>query len=184
MSSVDKIENGKTIVLFGKSGTGKSTIEKMLITEGYKKAKSLTTRTPRDGEIDGVDYYFTNKERLAKLVANGDIVEVANYLGQTYALTRGECGPNTVVVVELDGLRQLKENEDLSIYAVYLKADIDVLEKRMIERGDTVDKVQERLEKDVKLFVGAETKADLILDVNELSPEEITEIIIKNILQQ
>lgn len=127
-------------------------------------------------------YYFTNEERLAELIANGDIVEIASYLGQTYALTRDECGPNTVIVVELDGLRQLRENEDLSIYAVYLKADIDVLEKRMISRGDEMDKVQERLEKDVKLFAGAETKADLILDVDELSPEKITEIIIRNMM--
>ena len=165
------------IVLIGESGSGKSTIESALVNMGYTKAISLTTRPIRPGEIDGESYYFRDIEYLQNLRSEGKIAEWIEYLGNVYALTKEECMKADVVVVEPNGLKQLQEIEGLNLEVVYLKCSEEVREARMRSRGDNKDSIQKRLDNDREHFSGLSEISDIVINVDNRSIEEITNIV-------
>lgn len=88
------------IVLCGESASGKSTIEKILCKEyGYKKVTSYTTRSPRVGEKDGVDYHFITTEEFKEKQKNGFFAEVGEYNGWFYGSAVEDCTNDKVAVL-------------------------------------------------------------------------------------
>jgi len=160
------------IALIGKSGSGKTTIEKLLVEKGYKKAVSLTSRDMRVGEVEGLDYYYKSKEEMERIRSKGEIAEWIEFLGNVYALTKEECIGSDVVVVEPKGLVQLKAIEELDITAVYLNCTEEERIVRMRGRGDKEEKVQERVINDRVHFVGLEEMAEYTINNTEQSVEE------------
>lgn len=81
----------KIIVLVGASGSGKTTVANKLIESyGYKKVVTTTTRAPRPGEVNGIDYHFVSKEEFANKLNNHGFVEFTNYAGKMYGTGNDE----------------------------------------------------------------------------------------------
>lgn len=154
--------------LVGASGSGKTTLASKMKDLGIPELISHTTRKPRKGEVNGVNYYFVTKEEFDK-------VETAEYtvvFGDKYGVSTKELNDkfniskSLVVVVNLDGVKQLQnnlKNKGISVKTVYIKADLPIIEERMSERGDSIISINERLASAPEEFK-TEYYADFIVD--------------------
>ena len=121
---MDKI---KVIALFGKSASGKDTLQKMLV-KNYPNTKgivSCTTRPPREGEKDGVDYNFLSVEEFTKKVLDGTMLEATSFRDWFYGTPLESLDPSVinVGVFNIAGLEAILEDTRLDVYPVYVWAD-------------------------------------------------------------
>ena len=145
------------IVLIGPSGSGKSTIAEML-KKKYEAVEfiSTTTRSPRIGEINGISYHFKTEEEFEKMLKRNEFVEHSTYAGNKYGLTKyaifETLKKNDLCIAVLDkhgafSIKNLfKENDNVKIHLIFVHAKISTLYLRMVERGDSVEKIAERLQ--------------------------------------
>lgn len=166
------------IVLLGASGSGKSTIENELATHhGFEKIISYTTRQPRDGEINGKDYYFTDQNSFAAMLNTGVLAEYDEYSqGRLYGTLKSDyVDGNKVVVLTPNGLRQLKQScPNDNIFTVLVNASLGTRVKRYIDRCgvnqftfDDKNEIASRVERDFAMFLGLEREVNLVVDNNE-----------------
>lgn len=166
------------IVLLGASGSGKSTIENELATHhGFEKIISYTTRHPRNGEINGKDYFFTENNTFASMINAGVLAEYDEYSqGRTYGTLKADyLDGDKVVVLTPNGLRQLKQNcLTENIFTVLVNANLGTRVKRYIDRCgidkfDLNDKneIAARVERDFAMFLGLEKEVNLVVNNNE-----------------
>ena len=166
------------IVLLGASGSGKSTIENELaIHHGFEKIISYTTRQPRNEEVNGKDYYFTENNTFAAMINTGVLAEYDEYSqGRLYGTLKSDyTDENKVVVLTPNGLRQLKQNcPNDNIFTVLVNANLGTRVKRYIDRcgvnGFTFEDKNEiaaRVERDFGMFLGLEKEVNLIVDNSE-----------------
>ena len=166
------------IVLLGASGSGKSTIENELATHhGFEKIISYTTRNPRDGEINGEDYYFTNNETFNEMLKDGLFAEYDEYSQQRLygSLKSDYVDGDKVVVLTPNGLRQLKQNcPNDNIFTVLVNASLGTRVKRYIDRCgvnkfnfDDKNEIAARVERDFSMFLGLEKEVNLVVNNNE-----------------
>lgn len=176
------------IILIGESASGKSTIEKNLAEKyGYIKTVSYTTREPRDGEINGIDYNFISADDFKKKVNDGFFVEIGAYNGWLYGTTREQYTENTICVLTPHGLRQIQKNfkdqKDLKIHTFYIKVPRRDRLVKILQRGDDVDEAIRRNQSEVGQYDGIEDEVDYVLEnINyKSSPEEMVKKIIEYI---
>lgn len=163
------------LVLVGKSGSGKTTIEEELIQKyGFKRAISHTTRAKREKDIEGYNYFFVSKEEMDRLNKEGKLAERIEYLGEVYALVKEQCKDDRVVVVAPEGLRQLCEKEDLDIFSVYIDVDEDIRKERMLNRGDSLENVEKRIKNDDEIFDCVLDKVNVVMLNNQDDVSYIT----------
>lgn len=162
------------LVILGESGSGKSTLEKYIIENTYfKKAISYTTRPMRNGEVNGVDYYFVDEDEFNKLESEGFFLETASYSANwRYGLPKSECTNDRIAILTPKGLRKVKEyikdNQELHIYSVYLHVDrANRLSKLVTTRPDLIDECIRRNIYDLGAFDGIEEEVDLIIENKE-----------------
>ncbi len=166
------------IVLLGASGSGKSTIENELATHhGFEKIISYTTRHPRNEEVNGKDYYFTENNTFAAMINTGVLAEYDEYSqGRLYGTLKTDYADgNKVVVLTPNGLRQLKQNCPLeNIFTVLVNASLGTRIKRYIDRCsvneftfDDKNEIASRVERDFAMFLGLEREVNLVVDNNE-----------------
>lgn len=138
------MKKGLLIVYSGLSGVGKGTILKELMPMkdlNLAYSVSMTTRKPREGEVDGVDYFFVSKKRFLEAVKNGELLEHARFVDNDYGTPKDYVekmrneGKNVILEIEIRGAKQiLKKCPDaLSIYIV--PPSIEELERRLRERS-------------------------------------------------
>ena len=147
--------NIKIINIIGPSGAGKTTIaNKALKSKGIPELISHTSRELRvkDNEIDGVSYYFTNKEAIQKMIDNDEVIEYTNYSGNLYCLSKKEViekaklSPIVYVITDIIGNKHLKDCfGDKNIYTVCIYNTIDVLKERLILRGESNTTIEKRV---------------------------------------
>ena len=155
------------LVLIGKSGSGKTTIEDIMITKyAMQRAISHTTRPKREQDVDGINYFFVSKEEMERLNRIGELAERIEYLDNVYALCKEQCKTDRVVVVAPEGLYQLLEKDDLSIFSVYIDVDRNIREERMRHRGDSAEDIEKRLKNDDEIFDGVVDKVSLVVTNN------------------
>lgn len=171
------------IVLTGESGSGKSTIEAELCKLGAKKVISHTSRESRKGEVNGKDYYFTSKDKMEEMINNNELVEHVCYNNNFYGISYEELKNSDVAVVEPQGLEQLR-NKGIDICAFYLNVPEEERKKRMLNRGDLIEKVEERLKNDRVAFEGVSNNVDYILTKFETNKETIDFILKMAILHK
>jgi len=147
-------KKGLLIVFSGPSGTGKDTVLDVLLrgNRTVKKSISATTRAPREGERDGVDYHFITREAFLALVERGEMLEYAEYVGNFYGTPLGpvrewmENGTDVILKIEVQGGAQVKENYPDSVGIFILPPSVEELERRLRGRGtDGEAAVQKRL---------------------------------------
>ena len=141
--------DGLLIVMSGFSGAGKGTLMKRLMSdyEDYAFSVSMTTRAPREGEVDGKDYFFVSKETFEKAIEDGKFVEYAsycdNYYGTPYDYVNKQlkAGKNVILDIEVQGALQIKEKFPDSLMIYVLPPSVDTLLQRLHSRGTETDEV-------------------------------------------
>lgn len=155
------------IVLVGESGSGKSTIEKELQSKyGYKKIVSYTTRQPRIGEKDGVDYHFVTPDEFEEMVEIGYMAEHATYNGWQYGIAKQDCTDEKVAVLTPHGLRCLKKIPSLNIFSIYINVPRRDRLIKVLQRGDNIEETIRRNLSDVGMFDGIEDEVDKVIENN------------------
>lgn len=150
---------GKLFILSGPSGAGKGTICKKLLeeTEDLELSVSMTTRAPRNGEIEGISYYFTDKDSFKNCIERGELLEYAevygNYYGTPKKMVIEKLSQGTDVILEIDtqGALKVKENYPDGIFIFILPPSMSELRKRLTGRGtETAEAIEMRLGETVK----------------------------------
>ncbi len=138
---------GKLIVLTGPSGVGKGTLMQKLLqrhAELYYSV-SVTTRSPRTGEVNGKNYYFISRSKFEQLVAQGEFLEWAEFAGNYYGTPRAvvldhiQSGKLVVLEIELEGARQIRASFPSALSIFILPPSCSELEKRIRGRGQDSD---------------------------------------------
>jgi guanylate kinase len=148
------MHRGKTFIVSGPSGVGKSTVLKALLEKRPEVffSVSATTRDPRAGEVDGVQYHFLSVEMFREWIARGEFLEYAEYVGNFYgtpkkyvdaAMNRGQ---DVILDIEIQGAIQVCSKRPDTVRIFIAPPSWAELERRLTERGtDSPEKVQKRL---------------------------------------
>ena len=155
------------LIIIGESASGKSTLQKMLISNNpkYKKIVTYTTRPKRKDEKDGVDYHFISEDKFEKLVKKGFFVEHAKYRDWSYGTAKQDCldAEYGVAVLTPAGLRALKR-DGANITSVYLYVDRRSRLISILMRGDNIDEAYRRNLSDAGQFDGIIGEVDYVID--------------------
>ncbi|MGB8955171.1 MAG: guanylate kinase [Tumebacillaceae bacterium] len=141
------IQKGLLIVLSGPSGAGKGTVCKALLpsmpTTHY--SVSCTTRQPREGEVEGVNYFFKTVEEFKEMVSNDELLEYAevytNYYGtpRKYVEDTLEAGENVVLEIDIQGALQVKKQFPHGVFIFLIPPSLSELKSRIIGRGSETE---------------------------------------------
>ncbi|BAQ60360.1 guanylate kinase [Geminocystis sp. NIES-3708] len=184
-------QEGKLVVITGPSGVGKGTIVKSLLAKNPEIFLSIsaTTRSPRQGEVDGKDYYFLSHVQFEEMINNSELLEWAEYAGNYYGtpkkpvLTQITEGKIVVLEIEVVGANQVKESFPTATRIFILPPSVNELEKRLRGRGTDVDEiVTKRLIKaKEELAVSHEFDYQIINDTLEEAVADVEQTI-KNLI--
>ncbi len=183
------MEKGKLIVFSGPSGVGKGTIRKELKFTDYEFSVSSTTRSAREGEVDGVHYHFISKEEFEQKIANGEMLEHAEFVGNYYGTELKtvtdmlEAGKNVFLEIECQGAIQVIEKVEDVLSIFILPPSLEELESRLVGRGtEDMSVVEKRLAKaKEELSLKDHYKYNVINDELDRVVAEIDEILFKEI---
>ncbi|MBO6092944.1 MAG: guanylate kinase [Oscillospiraceae bacterium] len=164
---------GNLIVLSGPSGAGKSTV----VAKAMQKRSdmcfsiSVTTRSPRPNEIDGKDYYFINQDRFDEMVQNGELLEHAVYVSNSYGTPRVyveeqiKAGMNVILDIEVQGASQVHANAPGAIMIFLVPPSLKELERRLRARGTETDQtIDARLARARQEYASAEVYDYIIVN--------------------
>ncbi|MGX6978456.1 guanylate kinase [Vagococcus elongatus] len=148
-------EKGLLFILSGPSGVGKGTVRKALFESegiGLKYSVSMTTRHQRKGEVEGVDYFFRTKEEFEALIAQGKMLEYAEYVGNYYGTPLDYVkktladGYDVFLEIEVQGAMKVKEKVPEGIFIFLTPPDLKELKSRIVGRGtDDLSVIEERM---------------------------------------
>ena len=150
------MNKGTLFVITGPSGAGKGTVLKKVFndTEGLAYSVSATTRSPREGETDGVNYYFVSKTDFKKMIAENKLLEYTQYAGNYYGTPKEavlksiESGKDILLEIELEGARNVKKSCPECVLIFLSPPSLTELESRLRSRGtETESQIQMRLKK-------------------------------------
>ena len=143
-------KRGLLIVLSGPSGVGKGTVRAAIFSKEEQKfvySISATTRLPRTGETDGVDYFFKTREEFEQMIQNKQLLEYAEYVGNYYG-TPLEYVENTLAIgkdvfleIDVQGAIQVRELMPDGVFIFLTPPDLNELESRIVNRGTDSDEV-------------------------------------------
>jgi guanylate kinase len=146
--------SGRLFIVSAPSGTGKTTLVERLVRDmqGISMSRSYTSRPPRPGEADGVDYNFISRERFEAMIANGDLLEHAEVFGNWYGTGAAETrrtlagGGDVVLVIDVQGARKVRNASFEHVGIFVLPPSFEILEDRLRRRSkDSEVQIQRRL---------------------------------------
>ena len=141
------------ILLAGPSASGKTEIAKILMKDfGIRKVVTHTTRSPRVGEKDGVDYHFVSREDFERLSQDGQFVETTSFNGNLYGSSKKEVADDKVLIVDPIGLKTYLSLRDPRIVSFYFDTSEETRKQRMISRGDSEKAIESRIQNDREAF--------------------------------
>lgn len=153
------------LVLVGESASGKSSIEKYLVDNcGYNKIVSYTTRQPREGEVDGVDYHFITKSQFRRLKEQDFFAETAVYNDWYYGVAKKDCTDDKVAVLTPHGLRQISKIKDINVISFYINVPRRDRLIKILQRGDNIEESYRRNLSDVGMFDGIRDEVDYVIN--------------------
>lgn len=164
---------GLLIVISGFSGAGKGTLMKKLLEdyEQYALSISMTTRMPREGEVDGREYFFATREQFEDKIKQGGFIEHAQYCGNYYGTPKDyvekqlEAGKDVILEIEIQGAMKVKEQFPDAVLLFVMPPSIAVLHQRLIGRGtETEEVIAERLQRAKEEAVGIEDYDYIIIN--------------------
>ncbi|MCR5593680.1 MAG: guanylate kinase [Saccharofermentans sp.] len=141
------MSKGLLISVSGPSGSGKGSVLAK-VKEGnnsFGTSVSVTTRAPREGEVDGKDYYFKSKDEFVRMVEEGEIIEYDEFVGNLYGTPTiplqemSESGTDVLLDLTIAGSMALKENFDQAVTIFLIPPSYEELENRLRGRGTESD---------------------------------------------
>ena len=137
------IEQGSLIVISGFSGAGKGTVVKRMLGkyDDYALSVSATTRQPRNGEVDGREYFFKTKEEFLDMIEKNMLIEYAQYVNnyygtpKDYVMTKLSEGKNIILEIEIQGALNIKKQFPDAVLIFVTPPSAKELEKRLYGRG-------------------------------------------------
>lgn len=150
-----EIDKGMLLVLSGPSGVGKGTVCKALRPQmpDLVYSVSATTRAPREGEVNGVNYFFKSKREFQEMIEQDELLEWAEYVGNFYGTPRRfvketiESGRDVILEIEVQGALQVKQKFPEGIFIFLAPPDLVELKKRIVGRGtESEESIRKRMD--------------------------------------
>ena len=150
-------KKGILAIISGFSGAGKGTVvNRLLEKESYAVSISATTRKPRTGEVDGQNYFFRTKDEFEKMIANEQLIEYAEYVGNYYGTPKDyvfkklDEGFDVILEIEMQGALKVKEKFPETALIFITPPSADELKKRLVGRGtETAEQIEKRMSRAV-----------------------------------
>lgn len=184
---LQKTEEGVLIIVSAPSGCGKSTVVHALMEKrkNLRFSISATTRKPRDGEVDGVDYYFVSREEFARMIEADAFLEHAEYVGNCYGTPREPVeqmlrgGYDVYLDIDVQGALQVKKLRPQTLMVFLMPPSMEELERRLVSRGtNTPEEIRSRLAAaERECALRSEFDFVVVNDVVERAVDEISELI-------
>ena len=179
---------GILTVVSGFSGSGKGTIMKELMkkyVDSYALSISATTRNPRPGETDGVEYFFRTREQFEQMIEEDALIEYAQFVGNYYGTPKAyveeqlEAGKDVILEIEIQGALKVREKFPDTLLLFVTPPSAGELKNRLVGRGtETMDVIESRLARAVEEAEGIESYDYLVVnDILEECVEEVHQII-------
>lgn len=157
------MNTGLKIVLSGPSGSGKGTIVKELIKdEQFLLSISATTRAPRQGEKEGVHYFFKTRDEFEEMIKENELLEYAQFCGNYYGTPKAfiedsvKHGKDVILEIEVEGAMQIKKIYPEAIFVFVVPPSLTELEKRLVGRAtenrDVIDQRLTRAKEELALY--------------------------------
>lgn len=136
-------QEGALVVVSGFSGAGKGTLMKALTAkyDNYALSISATTRSPREGEADGREYFFKTREEFEQMIADDELVEYAQYVGnyygtpKEYVFSNIKAGRDVILEIEIQGALKIKERFPEAVLIFITPPSAEELKNRLVGRG-------------------------------------------------
>lgn len=148
-------EKGLLIVLSGPSGVGKGTVRKEVFSQedtAFEYSISMTKRNPRQGEVNGVDYFFKTREEFEELIKQGKLLEYAEFVGNYYGTPVDyvretlDKGKDVFLEIEVEGAKQVREKFPDGLFIFLVPPSLSELKNRIVTRGtETEDVINNRM---------------------------------------
>lgn len=165
---------GILIVFSGFSGSGKGTIMKELMkkhSDVYALSISATTRAPRVGETDGIEYFFKTKEQFEEMIQNGELIEYAQYVEHYYGTPKAyveeqlQAGKDVILEIEIQGALKVKEKFPDTLLLFVMPPSAKELKERLVGRGtEEMNVIESRLHRAVEEAQGIENYDYLVVN--------------------
>lgn len=144
------VEKGLLIVLSGPSGVGKGTVRKEIFSQqntSFEYSISMTTRSPRTGEVDGIDYFFKSREEFEDLIEQGKLLEYAEFVGNYYGTPVDYVrettlkGKDVFLEIEVEGAKQVREKFPDGLFIFLSPPSLSELKNRIVTRGTESEEI-------------------------------------------
>ncbi|WP_445488350.1 guanylate kinase [Niallia sp. 03133] len=144
------VDKGLLIVLSGPSGVGKGTVRKQIFSQqnnSFEYSISMTTRLPRAGEVDGIDYFFKKREEFEKLIEKGKLLEYAEFVGNYYGTPvdyvreTTDKGKDVFLEIEVEGAKQVREKFPDGLFIFLSPPSLSELKNRIVTRGTETEEI-------------------------------------------
>lgn len=152
-SFIERKDTGLLIVVSGPSGVGKGTINEKIV-EKFRawKSVSMTTRGPREGETEGVDYYFVSDDEFKNRIRDNKFIEYAEYNGNYYGTPKDKLiehmneGIDSILEIEVQGAKNIKDMFDDAILIYIAPPSYSALRERLLNRGtESIEEIDRRM---------------------------------------
>ena len=180
-------QKGILIVISGFSGAGKGTLVKEIMRRHgeYSLSVSMTTRPPRAGEREGVEYFFTDRAHFEETIAADGLVEYAQYCGNYYGTPKAyveeqlKAGKNVILEIEIQGALKIKEKFPESLLIFVTPPSVEELKRRLEGRGtESAEGIAKRLKRAAEESEGMEAYDYIVInDSLEEGAEEIHRLV-------
>ena len=180
-------KRGILIVVSGFSGAGKGTLMKRLLEsyDNYALSISATTRSPRQGETHGVEYFFKSVDEFEKMIAQDELIEYAKYVNnyygtpKDYVVNQLEAGKDVILEIEIQGALKVKEKYPDTLLLFVTPPSAEELKARLVGRGtETMDVIESRMKRAAEESEGMGAYDYLIInDDLEVCVEEMHHVI-------
>jgi guanylate kinase len=141
------------IILVGKAAAGKDHLRKILEGRGFRYGVSYTTRPPRQGEIDGRDYYFLEENEFKTLIEQGFFYEYVTFNGWFYGTSKEQWfQTDDVFIMTPTGINKLHAADRKHSFIIYIDVPVDIRRSRLCERNDNDDSIERRIKADENDF--------------------------------
>ena len=181
------MNKGKLVIISGFSGAGKGTVMKSLVStrDNYALSVSATTRAPREGEVEGVSYFFKTVEEFERMIAEDAFLEHACYVGNYYGTPKSFVeqkrneGKDVLLEIEIQGAMKVKAMHPDAVLIFITTKDAATLRERLIGRGtETIEVINKRLQRAGEEALGVEDYDYIVVnDILEECVETVDRIV-------
>lgn len=172
-------DNWRRIIIAGKGGSGKDYLVKLLKEKELIYSVSHTSRPPREGEFNGVDYYFVTYDQALNMANSGDFYEYVEFNGWFYGTSLDEFYRANLFIMTPSGIEKLKPEDREKSLIIFIDIDEDILRERLALRNDA-DKAERRIEADREDFKNFSDFDCIITNQNFTLEEVLEKIGLKN----